>query len=798
MERAVVNGVELEYELQGTGDPVLFIHGSHIADSYMALLAQPALRGDFMLIRYHRRGYLRSAAPKGHMSMADQAADASALLAHLDVAAAHVVGHSYGGSIALQLALDDPDRVHSLVLLEAALLTVPGGAAVIDLVRVAGKHYREGDWDLAEDLFLGSPEEREAVARNIPGGLEQALRDMDTYFEVEAPAHEAWHFTGTEGRRITQPVLWVQGGNSSALYEQCRDLVTEWMPQTERVVLPGATHLLHMQQPAGAAELLADFLRRHPIGRGRPVVPRRRRFVADRYNATEDLLDGQLEHGRAGKVAIESRSGTVTYGEVAAGANRFGNALRALGVEMEQRVLLAVLDSAEFAMAFFGTIKIGAIPVPVNTNLGPDEYATLLHDSRAKVAVVSPSAADAFRAIRREMVTLRHLVTIGEPGPGELAFGEITRAAGDELASAATTRDDVGFWLYSAGTTGRPKGVIHLQGAMRYCADTYGRNVLGITEADVTFSVSKLYFAYGLGAGLYLPFSAGATTVLLAEPPQPRLVLSTIGQFHPTLFFGVPSSYVSLLAAGPSWRAADFSATRLCVSASEALPGPVLEEWRAQTGVDIVDGIGSTESCHIFISNRPGDIHPDCSGTAVDGYEVRVVDDAGRDVPPGEPGLLMVKGDSICAGYWRQRELTRQNLVGEWLRTGDVYVGDDAGHFRYQGRRDDMLKVGGMWVSPDEIEEVMAAHERVAECAVVGVRDRHDLMRPEAFVVLEGHTHHPNEDDDEDLVPSLRQHVRQALGGNKTPRAFHVVDSIPRTETGQIERFKLAELARRG
>jgi benzoate-CoA ligase len=414
------------------------------------------------------------------------------------------------------------------------------------------------------------------------------------------------------------------------------------------------------------------------------------------------------------------------------------------------------------------------------------------------VAIVSASVADAFREIRSEVGTLRHLVVVGEPGPGpgELGFGEITRAAGDELAPAPTTRDDVCFWLYSAGTTGKPKGVVHLQGAMRYCADTYGRHVLGITESDVTFSVSRLYFAYGLGAGLYLPFSAGATTVLLAEPPQPRLVLSVTGQFRPTLFFGVPSSYVSLLAAGPSWRAADFGATRLCVSASEALPGPVLEQWREKTGVDIVDGLGSTESCHIFVSNRPGDIRPDSSGTVVDGYEARVVDDDGHDVPPGEPGLLLVKGDSICAGYWRQRQLTRQTVVGEWLRTGDVYVRDGSGHFRHQGRRDDMLKVGGIWVSPAEIEEVMLGHERVADCAVVGVHDRHHLVRPEAFVVVEGGEGAEGVEDEHDLVASLRQHVRQHLGGNKTPRAFHIVASLPRTETGQLERFKLAERAR--
>jgi benzoate-CoA ligase len=801
MQQAVVNGTELEFEVRGTGDPVLFIHGSHIADSFLPLVAEPALGDRFTLIRYHRRGYLGSAAATGPTSVADQAADASALLAHLHVAAAHVVGHSYGGSIALQMALDDPDRVHSLVLLEAALLSAPGGAAVIDLVAVAGQHFRDGDWELAEDLFLGSPEERADVARNVPGGLEQALRDMDTYFEIEAPAHERWHFTGTEGRRITRPVLWVQGGDSSALYEQCRDLVREWMPQAEAVVLPGASHLLHMQQPAGAADLLVAFFARHPIAGATPAARRRPVHAVDRYNAAADLLDGNLERGDADRVAVMTQSGSLTYGEVAAGANRFGNALRALGVEIESRVLLAVLDSPQFAMAFFGAIKLGAVPVPVNTNLGPDDYATLLADCRAKVAVVSPSVADAFRRIRPEVPTLRHLVIVGEAGPGEVGFDDLTGAAGEELRPADTTRDDMGFWLYSAGTTGRPRGVIHLQGTMRFCADAYGRHVLGIEPSDIAFSVSKLYFAYGLGAGLYLPFSVGATTVLLAEPPQPRLVLSLTGRFRPTLFFGVPSSYASLLAAEASWRAADFGATRLCLSASEPLPRSIHEEWRLRTGHDIIDGLGSTESGHVFISNRANDIRPDCSGTIVPGYDARVVDDEGRDVPTGEPGQLLVRGDSVCAGYWRQRELTRRNLLGEWLRTGDVYTCDDSGHFRYQGRRDDMLKVGGMWVSPVEIEEVMMAHERVAECTVVGVPDRHQLIRPEAFVVVHaraGDQAERNEGDEQELVATLRQHVRQSLGGNKTPRAIHIVTSLPRNDAGQVERFKLVERAHRG
>ena len=789
MERARVNGIELEYELKGSGEPVLLIHGSHICRSFLPLLAQPSLTEKYTLIRYHRRGFLGSTPARGPISIKDQAADARALLEYLHMSLVHIVGHSYGGSIALQLAADAPTYVHSLVLLEAALTTVPHWKAVRELNAATTERYRQGDWEAAVDAFLGSPAERAVVARNVPGGLEQAIRDLDTYFGIEVPAHEAWHFTEADGKQITQPLLFIQGSESQVLYVECRDQIQQWMPQTETVVLQGATHLLHMQQPAGVAALMIEFFTRHPIVPFAQPHPGRH-WRTDQYNATTDLLDGNLEQGRSHKVAIRTQLGDWTYADVAASANRAGNAFRELGVEVENRVLMAVLDSPEFAATFFGAIKLGAVPVPVNTSLSSSEYAYLLNDSRAKIAVVSEPVADAFRKIRHQSSYLRHLVVVGEPARGELSYEEITRDAAKELSPANTTRDDICFWLYSSSTTGRPKGVVHLQHHMRSCDEAYAKHVLAINDSDITFSASKLYFAYGLGNGLYFPFAAGATSVLVAEPALPRLIFEAIRRFRPTIYFAFPTSFANVLAApASSWKSADFSSVRVCVSAGEPLPGSVLKRWKDRTGIDILDGIGSTESCHIFISNRMHDVRPDCSGTVVQGYEARVVDEEGRDVPLGQPGMLMVKGDSICSSYWRRPQLTKETILGEWLKTGDIYVKDASSHFFYQGRIDDMLKVGGMWVSPYEVEEALGEDESVVECAVVGVLDRDALVKLEAFVVLAG------DRGGQELQDRLRQHVRQRLGGNKTPRAFHFVESLPKTATGKVQRFKLRELA---
>lgn len=796
MKRARLDGVELEYEVKGEGDPVLLIHGSHIGGSFVPLISQPALTEDYLLIRYHRRGFGNSSPTRGKLSVIEQADDARALLEYLKIGPAHVVGHSYGGPIALQLAADCPQAVHTLALLEAALLTVPGGEQVRELVAAAGKLYHNGEWEAAEDLFLGSPRERADITRSVPGGLEQALRDVDTYFVTEAPAHDEWVFGPAEASRIRCPVLFMNGSESSQLYREARDEVKRWLPQTETAVLRGASHLLQIQQPAGAAELLADFFANHAtdksVGRsGTAGRPRRSAGVGPRqYNATADILEANLDRGRADLVAIRTPDRDWTYADVVTGANRAGNALRGLGVETENRVLLALEDSPEFATSFFGAIKLGAVPVPVNPALRPEELAELLNDSRAKVAVVSDPVARTLRGLPRKAHHLRHVVVVGEPADDELGFAEITRAADRSLETADTTRDDVCFWLYTSGTGGRPKAVMHLHNAMRACVDTYARNVLALDKSDTTYSISKLYFAYGLGAGLYFPFAAGATTLLISEPPQPRTVLHVVGRLRPSILFGVPTSYASILTGSRQSSMTDtFESVRMCVSAGESLAGSLLARWKERTGHDIVEGIGSTESCHIFISNRADDIHQGSTGTVVDGYQARIVDESGQDVPDGQTGMLLIKGESVFAGYWRDRELSRRRLIGDWLDTGDVFRRDEAGRFFFQGRLDDMVKVAGMWVSPIEVESALMEHEAVTECAVVGVHDAINLVRLVAFVV-------PKDGADSDQLTSvLMQHVRQRLGGNKTPRAFGFLDALPKTDTGKVQRAELREQA---
>jgi benzoate-CoA ligase len=512
--------------------------------------------------------------------------------------------------------------------------------------------------------------------------------------------------------------------------------------------------------------------------------------MGEHYNATVDLLDGNLEAGRGDRIAIRTTDGVeLTYAEVALAANRAGGALRELGVEMENRVLLAVLDGPEFAATFFGAIKLGAVPVPVNTNLKPHDYAHCLRDSGAKVAVVSASLADAFRAVRGELPSLRHLVVIGGAGPGELGYTDITSGAPDELRAADTSRDDMCFWLYSSGSTGQPKGVVHLQHDMRYVVDHYARQVLRMHESDVTFSIPRLYFAYGLGNSLYMPFGVGASAVLHSGQTTPAAVVDAVRRLRPTLFFANPTSYAAVLAAEPHlWAGADFSSVRVCVSAAEPLAGSLLERWRARTGTDILDGIGSTECCHIFISNRIDDVRPNSTGTVVPGYEVKVVDEQGGEVPDGEMGRLLVSGGSICSMYWSQHEPNRPTILGEWIDTGDQFVRDPDGTFRYQGRSDDMLKVSGIWVSPSEVETVINAHPAVLECAVVGVVDALQLVRPEAFVVLQ-----PGRNGGAAMVSELREHVRSILANFKCPRAFTFVAALPKTATGKILRYQLRD-----
>jgi benzoate-CoA ligase len=509
------------------------------------------------------------------------------------------------------------------------------------------------------------------------------------------------------------------------------------------------------------------------------------------FNAATQFVDRNVAEGRGSKVAIECGDARVTYAQLLANVNRFGNALRRpLDVRPEERVMLLLLDGPEFAYAFFGAIKAGAVAVPVNTLLKPADYQYLLADSAASVLVVSASLWPAVQSIARaELRRLRHIVVVGAEAPeGTLRFDELLAGASPDLEAEPTSRDDPAFWLYSSGSTGASKGCVHLHHDMAVCAELFGRGVLGITEADRTFSVAKLFFAYGLGNALYFPFSVGATTILWPGPPSATSVYDVIERHRPTLFFSVPTSYAMLLAHEGGF---DLSSVRLAVSAGEALPPALLERFKQRFGVDVIDGIGSTEALHMFISNRLGAIRAGSSGQIVRGYEARILDADGRPVAIGEIGNLWIRGDSVCACYWNQHQKSKDTIQGEWLRTGDKYSEDADGYFWYAGRSDDMLKVGGQWVSPVEVENVLLSHTAVQECGVVGYEDRDGLVKPMAFVVLRAGV-----DQSTDRAAELEQFVRSRLAEFKRPRRVAFLPELPKTATGKIQRFKLREMAR--
>ncbi|HXV85678.1 MAG TPA: benzoate-CoA ligase family protein, partial [Gemmatimonadales bacterium] len=422
----------------------------------------------------------------------------------------------------------------------------------------------------------------------------------------------------------------------------------------------------------------------------------------------------------------------LTYGDVQALTNRAGNAFRDLGVRQEDRVLLLCLDGPEFLAAFWGAIKIGAVPVPVNTLLRTEDYAYLLTDSRARAAIISSPLLATVRPVLARAPALEHvLVAGGDPGPYR-PFEAHLAAAPDQLEAAVTSRDDPAFWLYSSGSTGFPKGAVHLHHDMVVCAETYARQVLGISQEDRVYSAAKLFFAYGLGNAGYFPMSVGAESILTPQRATPQSVFQVITAHRPTLFFGVPTLFAAMLALDDAERRYDVSSLRACVSAGEALPEELYTRWRQRFGLEILDGIGTTEILHIFLSNRPGQVRPGSSGVPVPGYEAAVVDDEGRPLPAREIGNLRVKGDSTMALYWNQHDKTGQTLFGPWIQTGDKYYQDEDGFFWYAGRADDMLKVSGNWVSPVEVEATLLKHPAVLEAAVVGAEDGDRLIKPRA------------------------------------------------------------------
>ena len=507
--------------------------------------------------------------------------------------------------------------------------------------------------------------------------------------------------------------------------------------------------------------------------------------IRERFNAATYFIDRHIKEGRGDKIAIYHKDRKVTYRELQEMVNRAGNALLDLGVEMENRVLLILLDCPEFIFSFFGAIKIGAIPVPINTMLRPNDYQYFLEDSRSKMLIVSEEMLPRIEPIKDKAKYLKCIVVVGKGGRYP-SYNDIISKALPTLEAEETSKDDMSYWVYSSGSTGAPKGVVHLQHDMIYAAEYCGKCVLQMSKNDICLSASKAFFLYGLLNSVFFPLNFGASTIFVSEPTTPELMFETIGRYKPTIFFGVPVVFNRMLVIENAEKKYDVSSLRICTSAGEALPAVTYSNWKEKFGIDILDILGSSEAGGEYVANRVGDIRPGSSGKPVPGYEVKIVDANANEVKRGEPGILMVKGESIAPYYWNKHERTKQCMQGEWFYSGDSYIEDEDGFYWYMGRADDMLKSGGIWVSPIEVENTLMEHEAVVEAAVIGARDESGLERPKAFVALKkGYKPSP------ELAKELQDFVRSKLAPFKVPRWVEFMEELPKTTTGKIQRFKL-------
>ena len=504
----------------------------------------------------------------------------------------------------------------------------------------------------------------------------------------------------------------------------------------------------------------------------------------DVFNVAVPLIDQHLDKARGGMTAIvfDDTGETVSYGQLAERVNRCGNLLKSLAGESEGRVLMVVKDCPEFFYVFWGAIKAGLIPVPLNTLLRADDYRHIIEDSDCAGLVYSPEFRD---EVARALAGADHQPTFILCTEGPSSVSDMLEEASAILEPAATSADSECFWLYSSGSTGRPKGAVHRHRDIVTTCVHYATNALGVVEDDICFSAAKLFFAYGLGNAMTFPLWAGATAVLSGQRPTPDMTFDIIDKHKPTLYFGVPTLYAAQLRALDD-APRDLSSLRACVSAGEALPADIFRRWRERTGTLILDGIGSTEALHIFISNTSDDYRPGTSGRPVHGYEARIVDEEGAPVAAGETGRLFIRGDSTAPYYWNNPERTTETMVDGWLNTGDTYYQDSEGYYVYCGRSDDMLKVGGIWCSPVEIEGRLIEHPRVLEAAVVGRADADELIKPEAFVVL-----NDSGDASDSLADELLEHCKSALARYKYPRWVNFVDDLPKTATGKVQRYRL-------
>ena len=505
------------------------------------------------------------------------------------------------------------------------------------------------------------------------------------------------------------------------------------------------------------------------------------------YNAVTRLLDDNVARGFGDKPAFIDPERTLTYAELQTASNRVANMLGALDMRREGRVAILMHDSVDYPVVFWGAIRAGIIPVCLNTLLQRDQYAYMLADSRAEVLIVSAPLLEIIRPIVTQMPALRHVIVAGGDEATLPTLSALMAAASERFETVATSRDETAFWLYSSGSTGAPKGVRHVHTSLAYVADHYGAQVLGLQHDDVVFSAAKFFFAYGLGASMAMPMSVGATTILLPGRPTPKAVLDRLKTHNATLFFGVPTLYAAMLADPECTPENSSPNLRMCISAGEALPADIGSKWQAKMKAPILDGIGSTEMLHIFLSNTPEDIRYGTSGREIPGYKLRLVDGEGAQVPDGELGELLVSGGSAGDGYWNQRAKSRATFAGMWVHTGDKYTRDADGYYHYSGRTDDMFKVSGRWVSPFEVEQALVAHPAVLEAAVVAHEDANGLIKPKAFVVLNDHT------NIDGLFEILKTHVKSEIGVWKYPRWIEFTTDLPKTATGKIQRFKLRQ-----